>query len=123
MKTVLIIEDNFEIRENTTEILELEGFAVINAENGEEGMLAATKYLPDLILCDIMLPQMDGYLVLKDLRKNPLTAHIPLIYVTASTEKSEVKRGMKMGANGYVRKPFDTKELMDAINKSLKKIV
>ena len=119
MKTVLIIEDNLEIRENTTEILELEGFKVINAENGKEGMLAATKYLPDVILCDIMMPQMDGYLVLKDLKKNPPTAEIPFIYVTASAEKSEILRGMEMGADGYVRKPFDTKELINAINKCL----
>ena len=120
MKTVLIIEDNLEIRENTTEILELKGFKVINADNGKDGMLAATKHSPDIILCDIMMPQMDGYLVLKDLKKNPSTAHIPFVYVTASAEKSEVKRAMDMGADGYVRKPFDTKELIDTINKCLK---
>ncbi len=121
MKTVLIIEDNLEIRENTTEILELEGFKVINAENGREGMLAAHEFSPDIILCDIMMPQMDGYLVLKDLKANPSTARIPFIYVTASAEKSQEALGMGMGADGYVRKPFDTKELMDTINKCLKK--
>lgn len=106
---------------NTTEILELEGFKVINAENGKEGMLAAHKFSPDIILCDIMMPQMNGYLVLKDLKANPSTAKIPFIYVAASTEKSQEALGMGMGADGYIRKPFDTKELMDTINKCLKK--
>ena len=120
MKTVLIIEDNLEIRENTTEILELEGFKVISADSGKEGIKAAVQYQPDIVLCDIMMPQMDGYVVLKDLKDNPLTTRIPFVYVTASTEKREVNQAMEMGANGYVRKPFDIKELLDVIHKCLK---
>lgn len=120
MKTILIIEDNPEIRENITEILELASFNVVSAENGKEGILAAGKMFPDIILCDIMMPEVNGYEVLKGLKQNPFTAHIPFVYVTASAEKSEVKLAMDMGADGYVRKPFDTKELIDTIEKCLK---
>ena len=119
MKTVLIIEDNLEIRENTTEILELAGFAVINTENGTDGIAIAAKVKPHIILCDIMMPDVNGYQVIRELKGNPLTASIPFVYVTASGEKSEVKLAMDMGANGYVRKPFDVKELMQVINKCL----
>jgi CheY-like chemotaxis protein len=120
MKTILIIEDNPEIRENITEILELANFKVISAENGRAGIFAANESVPDIILCDIMMPEVNGYEVLKGLRQNPPTADIPFIYVTASAEKSEVKLAMDMGANGYVRKPFDTKELIDTIEKCLR---
>jgi CheY-like chemotaxis protein len=119
MKTVLIIEDNLEIRENTTEILELGGFKVVGAENGKEGIAIAKDTRPDIILCDIMMPQVDGYQVIRELKSNPETSSIPFIYVTASGEKSEVQLAMNMGANGYVRKPFDIKELMQVINQCL----
>lgn len=116
MKTILVIEDNLEIRENLSEILELEGFKVIVATDGKEGVLAAVQYLPDIILCDIMMPQLDGYGVLTAIRKAPLTTSIPFIYVTASAEKSEMKMAMDLGADGYVRKPFDVKDVLEAIN-------
>lgn len=119
MKMVLIIEDNLEIRENTSEILELEGFKVISAENGKTGLAMAAKEKPDIILCDIMMPEVNGYQVIRELKSNPLTASIPFIYVTASGEKNEVKMAMDLGANGYVRKPFDMKELMGVIKRSL----
>jgi len=115
MKTLLVIEDNLEIRENTAELLELAGFKVITAENGTEGLLMASSQNPDIILCDIMMPGIDGYQVIKHMRENPLTAAIPFIYVTASAEKTDVKIAMDLGANGYVRKPFDIAELMEAI--------
>lgn len=120
MKTALIIEDNLEIRENTTEILELAGYQVITAHNGKEGVTKATLKKPDVILCDIMMPEMNGYDVIKQLKSNPNTLGIPFIYVTASAEKSEVKMAMDMGADGYVRKPFDVRELMETINNALK---
>lgn len=120
MKTVLVIEDNLEIRENTTEILELAGFKVISAENGMEGITMATENSPDIILCDIMMPEANGYEVLKNLKSNKATAQIPFIYVTASAEKSEVKFAMDMGADAYVRKPFDARELIDTINDCLR---
>lgn len=121
MKTALIIEDNLEIRENTTEILELAGYSVITASNGKEGVDMAIAKKPDVILCDIMMPEMNGYDVIKQLKSNPKTSPIPFIYVTASAEKSEVKIAMDLGANGYVRKPFDVRELIDTMNKALKK--
>lgn len=121
MKTALIIEDNLEIRENTTEILELAGYQVITATNGKEGVNMAITNKPDVILCDIMMPEMNGYDVIKQLKSIPDTLRIPFIYVTASAEKSEVKKAMDMGADGYVRKPFDVRELVDTINKVLKK--
>lgn len=118
MKTALIIEDNLEIRENTSEVLELAGYNVITATNGTEGIEVASVKIPDVILCDIMMPQTNGYAVLKALKGNPATAKIPFIYVTASAEKKEVNTAMEMGADGYVRKPFDVRELIDAIEKA-----
>jgi len=115
MKTVLVIEDNLEIRENTAEILELAGFRVITAENGKEGLSIAFSEKPDIVLCDIMMPGMDGYQVIKEIRDNPLTAGISFIYVTASAEKTDVKIAMDLGADGYVRKPFDISDLLEAI--------
>lgn len=119
MKTALVIEDNPDILENTTEILLLAGFQVLTAVNGKEGISAAIERKPDVILCDIMMPEMNGYEVLKALKKNSATNKIPFIYVTASVEKSEVLRAMEMGADGYVRKPFDVKDLTEAILKVL----
>jgi CheY-like chemotaxis protein len=120
MKTALVIEDNVDIRENTTEILELTGYTVITATNGKEGVVLATNSHPDVILCDILMPKMNGYDVIKQLKTNSITAKIPFIYLTASAEKNEMKMAMDMGANGYVSKPFDIRELMEAIDKALK---
>jgi len=117
MKTVLVIEDNPEILDNTTEILMMVGFQVITAVDGKAGVSTAVTQIPDIILCDIMMPEMNGYDVLKSLKQNPATAKIPFIYVTASAEKSEMIKAMEMGADGYVRKPFDVNELIDAIRK------
>jgi CheY-like chemotaxis protein len=119
MRTILVIEDNPEIRENTAEILELAGFRVLSAENGNEGVRVAAEARPDLILCDIMMPGLNGYDVLRQLKSNAVTASIPFVYVTASGEKNEVKMAMDLGANGYVRKPFDVKELMQVIDQYL----
>ena len=94
---------------------------MLNVDNGKEGILAASKYQPDIILCDILMPQTDGYTVLKDVKAHSSTAYIPFIYITANVEKSEVKLAMDLGASGYVRKPFDVKELMAVINRELEK--
>lgn len=118
-KTVLIIEDNREISENTMEILELAGFTAVASDNGRIGIRMAIQLLPDVILCDILMPELNGYEVIKQLKSNPATSKIPFIYVTASAEKSEVKLAMDMGADGYVRKPFHVNELLDAINQCL----
>ena len=120
MKTILLIEDNLEIRENTSELLELEGYTVISTVNGKAGYQKALELKPDLILCDIMMPEMNGYEVFEELRSNPDTSHIPFIFITASAEKSEVQKGLNMGAAGYVSKPFTEGELLDAIRNSLK---
>ena len=119
MKTALIIEDNPDILENTTEILMLAGFRVITANDGKAGVSSAISGKPDVILCDIMIPEMNGYEVMNTLKTNPLTAKIPFIYVTASAEKSEMLKALEMGADGYVRKPFDVDDLMQAIHKIL----
>lgn len=121
MKTVLLIEDNLEIRENTAEILELAGYRILAADNGQEGVQLATELRPDVILCDIMMPQLDGYEVLQILKRNPATACIPLVYLTAKTEKSEIQKAMELGAAGYICKPFEVTDLIYEIEKSLEK--
>ncbi|MCQ6958761.1 response regulator [Mucilaginibacter aquariorum] len=120
MKTILLIEDNNDIRENTCELLELEGYKVILALNGKTGLILATEHLPDLILCDIMMPEANGYEVFNSLQANEATRSIPFIFLTASAEKKDVEAGLEMGASGYIRKPFEPEELFDAIRRSLK---
>lgn len=119
MKTILIIEDNLEIRENTAEILELSGYRVITTDNGSGGVQIAANTLPDIILCDIMIPQLDGYEVFQRLKELPATAHIPFVYITAKTEKRDINKAMDLGANGYLCKPFDVEELISTIRKNL----
>lgn len=116
MKTIVVIEDNREIRENTAEILELSGFNVVSACNGQEGISMATDLVPDAILCDIMMPQIDGYEVIRRLKSNPLTASIPFV-CTAKAEKHELKLAMDLGASAYIRKPFDADELVRTVKK------
>ena len=120
-KKVLIIEDNIDIRENVVEILELAGYTVFEAENGKFGVELAIKNLPDIILCDIMMPELDGYGVIYLLNKNPETAAIPFIFLTAKAEKIDFRRGMEMGADDYLTKPFDDIELLSAIESRLQK--
>ena len=122
MKTILLIEDNQEVRENTAEILELANYTLFTAENGKEGIeLAQRKPPPDLIICDIMMPELDGYGVLHILNKNPETAQIPFIFLTAKTERQDYRKGMNMGADDYLTKPFDDVELLDAVESRLRK--
>nr|WP_294945299.1 response regulator [uncultured Mucilaginibacter sp.] len=120
-KQVLIIEDNDDIRENIVEILELADFKVLQAANGKIGVDLATKNKPDIILCDIMMPDLDGYGVLYMLGKNPETAAIPFIFLTAKAERVDLRKGMEMGADDYLTKPFDDIELLTAIETRLKK--
>lgn len=121
MKKILIIEDNNDVRENTAEILELADYTVITAENGKEGVKLAIKETPDLIICDIMMPVLDGHGVLHLLSKNEETSGIPFIFLTAKAERSDVRKGMAMGADDYLTKPFDDQELLNAIETRLKK--
>lgn len=121
-KTILIIEDNLEIREGTAEVLELAGeYNVLTAPDGKQGVDAAIKHRPDLILCDIMMPELDGYGVLYMLSKNDATADIPFIFLTAKTERSDLRKAMEMGADDYLTKPFDDVELLNAIESRLRK--
>lgn len=120
-KTILLIEDNREMRENTSEILELANYKVFTAENGKIGVETAQKEKPDLIICDIMMPVLDGYGVLHMLSKNRETSNIPFIFLSAKAERSDFRKGMEMGADDYVTKPFDDMELLNAIESRLKK--
>src|SRR5471030_3267982 len=120
-KKVLIIEDNNDIRENVVEILELAGYAVYAANNGKEGVELAVKNIPDIILCDIMMPELDGYGVLYMLNKNPELAAIPFVFLTAKAERVDLRKGMEMCADDYLTKPFDDMDLLNAIESRLKK--
>ena len=121
MKKILLIEDNKDMRENTMEILELANYQVIAAKNGKEGVELAQKEKPDLIICDIMMPVLDGYGVLHMLSKNAETASTPFIFLTAKAERTDLRKGMEMGADDYVTKPFDDIELLNAIESRLRK--
>lgn len=122
MKRILLIEDNNEIRENTSEILELDGYEVLTAENGKIGVELASTAKPDLIICDIMMPVLDGYSVLHLLSKNPETENIPFIFLTAKADRPDFRKGMEMGADDYITKPFDDVDLLNAIESRFKKI-
>ncbi|HTF28400.1 MAG TPA: response regulator [Flavitalea sp.] len=121
MRKILVIDDNTDIRENIAEILTLGNYVVSTAENGKKGVEVALKELPDLIVCDIMMPELDGYGVLHLLKKNVSTQYIPFIFLTAKTERTDFRKGMEMGADDYVTKPFDDLELLKAIEIRLKK--
>ena len=122
MTKIVLIEDNNEMRENIKEILELSDYAVMVAENGKKGIELIKNELPDLILCDIMMPELDGYDVLHMVSKNIKTASIPFIFLTAKTEKEDFRKGMNMGADDYITKPFDDTELLNSIEKRLNRI-
>lgn len=121
MKTILLIEDNNEVRENTAEILELANYKVLQAQNGKTGVELATSQAIDLIICDIMMPVLDGYGVIHLISKNPKTASIPFIFLTAKSERGDFRKGMEMGADDYITKPFDDIELLRAVEGRLKK--
>ncbi|WP_282032372.1 response regulator [Winogradskyella eximia] len=121
MKKILLIEDNKDVRENTAEILELENYTVSTAENGKIGVEKALKIIPDLIICDIMMPELDGFGVFKNLKSIPKTASIPFIFLTAKSEKEDLRKGMNLGADDYLTKPFEENELLEAIECRIKK--
>ena len=121
MTKILVIEDETSLREEIAEILSFEGYEVSQAENGVIGLTKATEGLPDLILCDVMMPEMDGYDVLTKLRQNPATQLIPCILITALAEREHMRTGMDMGADDYIVKPFKSAELLNAVKTRLKK--
>lgn len=121
IKKILVIDDNTDIRENTAEILDLAGYKTLTAENGKAGVETAAREKPNLIICDIMMPELDGYGVLHLLQKNPDTANIPFIFLTAKTDRSDFRKGMEMGADDFITKPFEEIELLNAVETRLKK--
>ena len=121
MKNVLIIEDNQDVRENMAELLELENYAVRTAEDGEKGVEMVRLLKPDIIICDIMMPKLNGYDVLLRLREDKTTASIPFVFLTAKTERIDVRKGMNLGADDYLIKPFEESELIAVIASRLKK--
>ena len=121
MKKILLIEDNKDVRENTAEILSMAQYDVVTAKNGKDGVEMATTIKPDLIICDIMMPVLDGYGVLHLLSKNDSTSSIPFIFLTAKAERTDFRKGMEMGADDYITKPFDDIELLNAIERRLHK--
>ena len=121
MKSILVIEDDLIMRENIAELLDLAGYKVATARDGKEGLDKARQELPDLIICDIKMPEIDGYTVLHILAQDQLTAAIPFIFVTAKTEMEDLRKGMELGADDYITKPFEDSELLKAVEIRLKK--
>ena len=121
MKKILVVEDAQSLRKDVLEMLGFEGYQGIGAENGLIGVQKAREYLPDLIICDIMMPEMDGYGVLEELRKDPKTATIPFIFLTARTERIDMRTGMEKGADDFLTKPFHAAELLATVRTRLKR--
>ncbi|NEO25667.1 MAG: hybrid sensor histidine kinase/response regulator [Kamptonema sp. SIO4C4] len=121
MPTILVIEDEPDIRENLVECLEIEDFATLSAENGQMGVQLALNHHPDLIICDIMMPDLDGYGVLEAVRQVPETEMIPFIFLTALADKTNTRKGMELGADDYLNKPCTPEELLNAVRTRLRK--
>jgi DNA-binding response OmpR family regulator len=119
MAKILVIEDEPELRANVARLLKAEGYEVLTAQNGAAGVETALAQPPDLIICDITMPEMDGFAVLFSLRENVTTSHIPFIFLTASTRTYDRKFGVELGANDYITKPFKLQELLEAVKKRL----
>ncbi|WP_158849160.1 response regulator [Algibacter sp. L1A34] len=122
MKTILLIEDDVVLRDCTTELLELSNYTVVKASNGKIGVELAKLKRPDIIVCDIMMPELDGYGVIKMLSKNKNTKSIPFIFLSAKTEVCDVRKGMNLGADDYISKPFAINDLINAIESRLAKV-
>lgn len=119
MNKILVIEDEIFIRENLIELLEIEGFEAQGAENGVEGVHLVQQEPPDLILCDVMMPELDGYGVLEALRQDPATAKIPFMFLTASADRSNIQKIRELGIHDYILKPFNVDKFLDVISNRL----
>ncbi|NEP52687.1 MAG: response regulator [Moorea sp. SIO3C2] len=119
MNKILVIEDEIFIRENLIELLEIEGFEAQGAENGVEGVQLVQQEPPDLILCDVMMPELDGYGVLQTLRQDPATAKIPFMFLTASADRSNIQKIRELGIHDYILKPFNVDKFLDVISNRL----
>jgi DNA-binding response OmpR family regulator len=120
MKRILLIDDEIRLRDNTAELLELNGYMLVMAQDGIEGLNKALEFIPDLILCDVMMPNCDGYDFLLRIKKTHLS-HVPIILLTARTEIEDESRGINLGANKYITKPFEISELILSIEALLNK--
>jgi DNA-binding response OmpR family regulator len=116
MTTILVIEDEADVRENLQEILELEDFEVLTAENGKIGLQLAIEQQPSLIICDVMMPELDGYGVISSLRKNSITIETPFIFLSAKSTDEDRQKGLRLGANDYLTKPFTPRDIRQAIS-------
>ena len=119
MAKILIIEDEAPIRNNLERLLRAEGYAVVSAENGVKGVRAAAEHAPDLVLCDVLMPEMDGYGVLAALRQSAATASVPFIFLTASADRADRRLALAQGADDYVTKPFRLQDVLDAVERKL----
>jgi CheY-like chemotaxis protein len=115
MKKILVIDDNLDICENSIEILELSGYQAFGASDGQTGIELAIREIPDIIICDIMMPGLDGYEVLQKLRNHSQTAQIPFVFLTAKSEKTDIRSAMELGADDYLMKPFDDFQLLEVV--------
>lgn len=122
MNKILLIEDDVTVRENTAELLELSGYEVITASNGKQGVDKAQEHNPDIIVCDIMMPEMDGYGVLQELSNKPQSVNVPFIFLSAKTEHKDIRKGMDLGADDYLTKPFEEEDLLSALESRLAKV-
>ncbi|NER26336.1 MAG: response regulator [Symploca sp. SIO1C4] len=119
MKKILVIEDEIFIRDNLIELLEIEGFEALGADNGEQGVLLAQQQHPDLILCDVMMPELDGFGVLEQLRQDPVTAKIPFMFLTASADRTNLRKIRELGINDYILKPFNVEKFLEVVSSRL----
>lgn len=121
MKKILVIEDELDIRESLEQVLSMDGYDIVSAENGKIGIEKAKQIVPDLIFCDINMPEMDGYEVISEIRNNKATQTIPFIFLTARADKQDLRKGMNLGADDYLNKPFTLEELRNSITARLAK--
>ena len=119
---ILVIEDETRIRRNIATILRMEGYETLEAENGRLGVELARKHLPDLIICDILMPELNGLATLEELRNEPATARIPFIFLTSRSDREDIRKGMIHGADDYLCKPFETSELLETLEARLKRV-
>jgi CheY-like chemotaxis protein len=120
MQKIIVIEDEPQMLRNMLTILELEGYDAVGVENGEQGLAAIQAHQPGLIFCDIMMPGLDGYSVLREIRAQPATASIPLVFLTARGEKNDMQTGLAMGAEGYLTKPVVLNDLLSVVRKHIR---
>ncbi len=116
MARILVVEDTADLLETLIEFLQIEGYEVVGAEDGHAGLKMIREQRPDLILCDVIMPRMDGYAVIRECRSDPAIASIPFLFMSAKTGEAEVDTMRKLGADAFISKPFDLMELVETIN-------